>query len=172
MKRTRSRTSLLSDFMSTNLVTASPDETLGDVLGAESNDIHELPVIERKKLVGVVTNAGAHAAPQSPAATKSLDGPRNPARNRSGDPLPEAREDDLSRVPRRSRCEGEALVGSYPGRHGPRPRRGAGPGRRRRAGLHDPEPAAVAEDDTVEHAVQIMRPSANARCRSSTRTAT
>src|SRR5207249_10758731 len=56
MKRNKVQDLRVSDFMSTDLVTASPDETLGDVLGKmKSNDIHELPVIERKKLVGVVT---------------------------------------------------------------------------------------------------------------------
>src|SRR5881409_1872192 len=56
MKRNKVQDLRVSDFISTELVTASPDETLGDVLGKmKSNDIHELPVIERKKLVGVVT---------------------------------------------------------------------------------------------------------------------
>src|SRR5207249_5420731 len=56
MKRNKVQDLRVSDFMSTDLVTASPDETLGDVLGKmKSNDIHELPVIERKKLAGVVT---------------------------------------------------------------------------------------------------------------------
>src|SRR5207249_11210796 len=56
MKRNKVQDLRVSDFMSTNLVTASRDDTLGDVLGKmKSNDIHELPVLERKKIVGVVT---------------------------------------------------------------------------------------------------------------------
>src|SRR5213594_4120249 len=49
MKRNKVQDLRVSDFMSTDLVTASPDETLGDVLGKmKSNDIHEHPLIERK----------------------------------------------------------------------------------------------------------------------------
>ena len=56
MARNRVQDLRVSDFMSTDLVTASPDETIGDILGKmKTHDIHEIPVLERKKLVGVVT---------------------------------------------------------------------------------------------------------------------
>src|SRR3989442_957634 len=56
MKRNRVQDLPVSAYMSTDLVTATPDDTLGDVLGKmKSNDVHELPVLERKKLAGVVT---------------------------------------------------------------------------------------------------------------------
>jgi CBS domain-containing protein len=56
MARNRVQDLRVSDFMSTDLVTAAPDETIGDILGKmKTHDIHEIPVLERKKLAGVVT---------------------------------------------------------------------------------------------------------------------
>src|SRR3989475_12632485 len=55
MKRNKVQDLHVSDFMSTELDTAIPDESPGSVLAKmKSNDTHELPALARKKLVGVV----------------------------------------------------------------------------------------------------------------------
>ena len=56
MKRNKVQDLRVSEFMSTDLVTAGPEDTIGEVLGKmKTRDIHELPVLDRKKLAGVVT---------------------------------------------------------------------------------------------------------------------
>src|SRR5207302_1889235 len=56
MKRNKVQDLRVSDFMTTDLVTVAPDDTIGDALGKmKTHDVHELPVLERKRLVGVVT---------------------------------------------------------------------------------------------------------------------
>src|SRR5437870_12261304 len=93
MKRNKVQDLRVSDFMSTELVTAIPDETLGDVLGKmKSNDIHELPVIERKKLVGVVTMRELMRRRNLPPATKVSTVLEIPPEISPETPLPEAAE--------------------------------------------------------------------------------
>src|SRR5207247_10673011 len=61
----------VSDVRSTDLVTIGPDDTIGDALGKmKSRDVHELPVLERKKLVGVVTLLELMRRRNLPPATK------------------------------------------------------------------------------------------------------
>src|SRR5256884_9943090 len=56
MKRNKVQDLRVSDFMTKDLVTVAPDDTIGDALGKmKTHDVHELPVLERKKLVGAVT---------------------------------------------------------------------------------------------------------------------
>jgi CBS domain-containing protein/ribosome-associated translation inhibitor RaiA len=44
------------DVMSKKLIVASPEDTLSDVLGKmRKHDIHEIPVIEKRRLVGIVS---------------------------------------------------------------------------------------------------------------------
>src|SRR5213593_635153 len=87
MKRNKVQDLRVSDFMSTDLVTASPDETLGDVLG------------KMKSLVGIISRSDIVRAL---VETRALEG---------------------------------VVVRDF----------------------MTPNPQAVAEDDTVEHAVQIIR---------------
>src|SRR2546427_4964164 len=150
----------VSDFMSTELVTASPDETLGDVLGKmKSNDIHELPVLDRKKLVGVVTMRELMRRRNIPPNTKVSTVLEKPPEINPETPLPEAAEKMISAGFRaipvmkgkgllgiisrsdivRALVENRALEGV------------------RVSEFMTPNPQAVAEDDTVDHAVQIMR---------------
>src|SRR3989449_2633890 len=97
MKRNKIQDLRVFDFMSTDLVTASPDETLGDVLGKmKSNDIHELPVIERKKLVGVVTMRELMRRRNLPPATKVSTVLEIPPEISPETPLPEAAEKMIS----------------------------------------------------------------------------
>src|SRR2546428_13105219 len=71
MKRNGVQDLPVSAYMSTDLVTATPDDTLGDVLGKmKSNDVHELPVLERKKLAGVVTMRELMRRRNRPPTTK------------------------------------------------------------------------------------------------------
>src|SRR5439155_26682144 len=87
----------VSAYMSTDLVTATPDDTLGDVLGKmKSNDIHELPVLERKKLVGVVTMRELMRRRNLPPATKVSTALENPPEITPETPLPEAADKMIS----------------------------------------------------------------------------
>src|SRR6266566_3764695 len=138
MKRNKVQDLHVSDFMSTELVTASPDETLGDVLGKmKSNDIHELPVLDRKKLVGVVTMRELMRRRNLPPNTKVSTILENPPEITPETPLPEAAEKMIS-----------AGFRAIPVMKG----KGV-----RVSEFMTPNPQAVAEDDTVDHAVQIMR---------------
>src|SRR2546422_173308 len=160
MKRNKVQDLHVSDFMSTELVTASPDETLGDVLGKmKSNDIHELPVLDRKKLVGVVTMRELMRRRNIPPNTKVSTVLEKPPEINPETPLPEAAEKMISAGFRaipvmkgkgllgiisrsdiiRALVENRALEGV------------------RVSEFMTPNPQAVAEDDTVDHAVQIMR---------------
>src|SRR5207247_4932565 len=98
---------------STNVVTASRDDTLGDVLGKmKSNDIHELPVIERKKLVGVVTMRELMRRRNLPPATKVSTVLENPPEITPETPLPDAAEKMISAGFRAIPViKGKALVG-------------------------------------------------------------
>src|SRR2546430_16495211 len=160
MKRNKVQDLRVSDFMSTDLVTASPDETLGDVLGKmKSNDIHELPVIERKKLVGVVTMRELMRRRNLPPATKVSTALEIPPESSPETPLPEAAEKMISAGFRAIPVvKGKSLVGIISRSDIVR----ALVETRALEGIlvrdfMTPNPQAVAEDDTVEHAVQIMR---------------
>ncbi|TLZ99245.1 MAG: CBS domain-containing protein [Methanobacteriota archaeon] len=160
MKRNKVQDLRVSDFMSTDLVTASPDETLGDVLGKmKSNDIHELPVIERKKLVGVVTMRELMRRRNLPPTTKVSTVLEIPPGIGPETPLPEAAEQMISAGFRAIPVvKGKALVGIISRSDIVR----ALVETRALEGVvvrdfMTPNPQAVAEDDTVEHAVQIIR---------------
>src|SRR5947209_928682 len=160
MKRNKVQDLHVSDFMSTELVTASPDETLGDVLGKmKSNDIHELPVLERKKLVGVVTMRELMRRRNLPPATKVSTVLEIPPGIGPETPLPEAAEKMISAGFRAIPViKGKALVGIISRSDIVR----ALVETRALEGVvvrdfMTPNPQCVAEDDTVEHAVQIIR---------------
>jgi len=160
MKRNKVQDLRVSDFMSTNLVTATRDETLGDVLGKmKSNDIHELPVLDRKKLVGVVTMRELMRRRNLPPATKVSTVLENPPEITPETPLPEAAEKMISAGFRAIPVvKGKALVGIISRSDIVR----ALVETRALEGVlvrdfMTPNPQCVAEDDTVEHAVQIMR---------------
>ena len=59
MKRSKLNDLHVRDIMSTDLVTVTPDETLGDALGKMKKfEVHELPVLRGKVLAGLVTMTG------------------------------------------------------------------------------------------------------------------
>src|SRR5207247_5575451 len=71
MKRNKVQDLRVSDVRSTDLVAIGPDDTTGDELGKmKSREVHELPVLERKKLAGVVTLLELMRRRNLPPATK------------------------------------------------------------------------------------------------------
>src|SRR2546426_3960138 len=160
MKRNKVQDLRVSDFMSTDLVTATPDETLEDFLGKmKSNDTHDPRVIERKKLVGVVTMRELMRRRNPPPPTKVSTVLKTPPQISPETPLPEAAEKMISAGFRAIPVvKGKALVGIISRSDIVR----ALVETRALEGVlvrdfMTPNPQAVAEDDTVEHAVQIIR---------------
>src|SRR3989449_10147272 len=160
MKRNKVQDLRVSDFMSTDLVTAAPDDTIGDILGKmKSKDIHEIPILERKKVTGVVTMRELMRRRNLPPATKVSTVMQVPPEITPETPLPEAAEKMISAGFRAIPVvKGKTLVGIISRSDIVR----ALVETRALAGvlLRDfmtPNPQAVAEDDPVEHAVQIMR---------------
>ena len=160
MKRNRVQDLPVSAYMSTDLVTATPDDTLGDVLGKmKSNDVHELPVLERKKLAGVVTMRELMRRRNLPPTTKVSTVLEIPPEITPDTALPEAAEKMISAGFRAVPVvKGKSLIGIVSRSDIVR----ALVDTRAVEGLSvrefmTPNPQCVAEDDTVEHAVQIMR---------------
>src|SRR6266571_3882487 len=160
MKRIKVQDLRVSDYMSTDLVTAAPDDTIGDLLGKmKTKDIHEIPVLDRKRLVGIVTMRELMRRRNSPPSTKASTvlqvGPQVPPEAT----LPEAAEKMISAGFRAIPVvKGKALVGILSRSDLVR----ALVETRALEGVvardfMTPNPQCVAEDDTVEHAVQIMR---------------
>ena len=160
MKRNRVQDLPVSAYMSTDLVTATPDDTLGDVLGKmKSNDVHELPVLERKKLAGVVTMRELMRRRNLPPATKVSTVLEIAPEISPDTALPEAAEKMISAGFRAVPVvKGKSLIGIVSRSDIVRAlvdtRAVEGVAVRE---FMTPNPQCVAEDDTVEHAVQIMR---------------
>jgi len=58
MPKPRLRDLKVRDFMSRDVVTGSADDLLSEVLGRmRAKDVHEIPIVEKKKLLGVVSMA-------------------------------------------------------------------------------------------------------------------
>jgi len=56
MKRLKILDLKVRDFMSTDLVTAEPEEPLSKIIGQmKSHDIHEIPIVKGKDLLGMAT---------------------------------------------------------------------------------------------------------------------
>jgi len=160
MKRNRVQDLPVSAYMSTDLVTATPDDTLGDVLGKmKSNDVHELPVLERKKLAGVVTMRELMRRRNLPPTTKVSNVLEIAPEITPDTALPEAAEKMISAGFRAIPVvKGKSLIGIVSRSDIVRAlvdtRAVEGVAVRE---FMTPNPQCVAEDDTVEHAVQIMR---------------
>ncbi len=160
MKRNKVQDLRVSDFMSTDLVTAAPDDTIGDVLGKmKSNDVHELPVLARKKLAGIVTMRELMRRRNLPPSTKVSTVLQVAPEIAPDTTLPEAAEMMISAgfraVPV---AKGKALAGIVSRSDLVR----ALVETRSLEGVlaqdfMTPNPQCIGEEDTVEHAVQIMR---------------
>ena len=146
--------------MSTDLVTVAPDDTIGDALGKmKTHDVHELPVLERKKIVGVVTLRELMRRRNLPPNTKVSTVLQVPPELTPDTVLPEAAEKMISTGFRAIPvAKGKSLVGILSRSDLVR----ALVETKALEGVvakdfMTPNPQAVAENDTVEHAVQIMR---------------
>ncbi len=63
----------VSDFMSQNLITVTPDAKINEVLDLmKKNKINQIPVLENKKLIGLITRRDIAAALPSPATSLSV----------------------------------------------------------------------------------------------------
>lgn len=160
MKRNKVQDLRVSDFMSTDLVTAAPDHTIGDILGKmKANDVHEIPVLERKKLAGVVTMRELMRRRNLPPTTKVSTVLQVAPEITPEATLPEAGEKMISAGFRAVPVvRGKSLVGILSRSDLVR----ALVETRALEGVvardfMTPNPQCVGEDDTVEHAVQIMR---------------
>jgi CBS domain-containing protein/ribosome-associated translation inhibitor RaiA len=160
MKRNKVQDLRVSDFMSTDLVTAAPDETIGDILSKlKANDIHEIPIQDRKRLVGVVTMRELMRRRNLPPTTKVSTVMQVPPEMTPDAPLPEAAEKMISAGFRAIPVvKGKALVGIISRSDFVRAlvETKALEGITARDFM-TPNPQAVGEDDTVEQAVQLMR---------------
>ncbi len=160
MKRNKVQDLPVSAYMSMDLVTATPDDTLGDVLGKmKSHDVHELPVLERKKLAGIVTMRELIRRRNLPPTTKVSTVLEVPPEVNPEMALPEAAEKMISAGFRAIPvAKGKALVGIISRSDIVR----ALVDTRALEGIvvrdfMTPNPQCVSEDDPVENAVQIMR---------------
>jgi CBS domain-containing protein/ribosome-associated translation inhibitor RaiA len=160
MKRNKVQDLRVSDFMTTELVTVAPDDTIGDALGKmKAHDVHELPILDRKKLVGVVTLRELMRRRNLPPTAKVSTVVEVPPEVAPDTPLPEVAEKLISTGFRAIPvAKGKSLVGILSRTDLVR----ALVETRALEGVlvrdfMTPNPQAVAENDTVEHAVQIMR---------------
>jgi CBS domain-containing protein len=74
MAKLRLRDLVVRDFMSREVVTGTPDEPISEILGKmRSHDIHEVPILEKEKLAGIVSMAAIarrrELAPTAKAST-------------------------------------------------------------------------------------------------------
>jgi len=160
MKRNKVQDLRVSAFMSTELVTIAPNDPIGDALGKmKANDIHEVPVLDRKKFVGVVTMRELMRRKNLPPTTKVTTVLQVPPEIAPDTTLPEAAE-KLIRTGFRAIpvAKGKRLAGIISRSDLVRAlvETQAVEGVIVRDFM-TPNPQCVAEDDTVEHAVQIMR---------------
>lgn len=160
MKRNKVQDLRVSDFMSTDLVTVNPEDTIGDALGRmKTNDVHELPVLERKKIVGVVTMRELMRRRNLPPSTKVSTVLQNPPEIAPETTLPEAAEKAITTGFRAIPVvKGKALVGIISRSDLVR----ALVETRALQGIvvrdfMTPNPQCVGEDDSVERAIQIMQ---------------
>ncbi|OGS46522.1 MAG: hypothetical protein A3K66_05645 [Euryarchaeota archaeon RBG_16_67_27] len=160
MKRLKVQDLTVSAFMTREVVTATPSETIGDVLGKmKKHDVHEVPILDKKRIEGVVTMRELmkrrNLPPSTKASTVMLGGPELA----EDTPLPEAAETMLSSGFRtlpilkkktlagvisrtdlvRALVETEALASL------------------KVRDLMTPNPQCVGESDTVDHAVKLMQ---------------
>jgi CBS domain-containing protein/ribosome-associated translation inhibitor RaiA len=160
MKRNKVQDLRVSDFMSPDLVTVSPDDTIGNALGKmKTNDVHELPVLERKKLVGVVTLRELMRRKNLPPTTKVSTVMQVPPEITPDTPLPEVAEKLISTGFRAIPVvKGKTLVGIISRSDLVRAlvETMALEGIAARDFM-TPNPQCVGENEPVERAIQIMR---------------
>jgi len=160
MKRPKVQDLKVSAFMASDVVTASPDETIGDVLGKiKKHDIHEIPVMDRKQVAGVVTMRELmrrrSLPPSTKASTVMLSGPElGPTAD-----LPFAAELMITSGFRTLPViDKKRLVGVLSRTDLVRALVASGSLEGTRVGdIMTPNPQCVAESDKVDHAVRLMQ---------------
>lgn len=149
----------VSDFMTAEVVTATPEDDLGDILGKmKKHDIHEIPILSEKRLVGVVTMRDLMRRRALPPSTKVSNLVAPAPEVAPGESLPSVAERMVSTGFRglpvverkrlvgiisrtdlvRALVEAEALQGI------------------KAKDLMTPNPHVVQEDDTIDVAVRLM----------------
>jgi len=160
MKRVKVQDLKVSAFMTASVVTAGPDDTVGDVLGKlKKHDIHEIPVLKGKQIAGVVTMRDLMRRRSVPPSTKAST-VMSPAPDLDPDAtLPMAAERMIESgfrglpVVRK-----KALVGILSRTDLVRALVETGSlSDLRVRDLMTPSPQCVAEDETVDHAVKMMQ---------------
>ncbi|MEK6987761.1 MAG: CBS domain-containing protein [Candidatus Thermoplasmatota archaeon] len=160
MKRQKVQDLTAADFMTKEVVWASPEEDLGQVLGKmKTRDVHELPVGDKGKIEGVVTMRELMRRHTLPPTTKVSSVLQSAPEVEPSTPLPEVAETLITTGFRalpvvqkkkivgmisrtdlvRALDETDALEG---------------------LGVREfmtPNPQCVSEEDTVEHAVHVMQ---------------
>ncbi len=72
MKRPKMMDLKVREFMSTDLVTAAPDEPLSRIIGQmRAKDVHEIPIVQKNELLGMVTLAEIARRRDMPPTTKA-----------------------------------------------------------------------------------------------------
>ncbi len=160
MKRLKVQDLKVSAFMTKDVVTCSPEDNLGDVLGQmKKHDIHEIPVLDRKQIAGVVTMRELMRRRTLPPTTKVSNLVTSAPDADPDGLLPAAAERMISTgfralpVVKKKQLVGmlsrtdlvRALVESEALKE------------LRVADLMSPNPQCVSEDDTVERAVKLMQ---------------
>ena len=148
------------DVMSRDPVTASPEETLGDILGKmRRHDIHEVPIVKGKEIAGLVTMAGIMRRKAVPPGTNAMNLAQPAPEVSPGDDLPSVSERMLQGGFRALPvCERKKLVGILSRTDIVRAI----------AQLHEfsdarvatvltPSPQVVRENDPVVHAIRLMQ---------------
>jgi len=160
MKRLKVQDLKVSAFMTADVVTSTPDADVGDVLGLMRNhDIHEVPILRGKQVAGVVTMRELMRRKGLPHTTKASTVMVSPPSVSPDTTLPEAAETMIAAGFRTVPVVGNKRLAGILSRtdlvralfdteslEGTKVR-----------DLMTPNPQCVAEDDTVDHAVQIMR---------------
>ena len=150
----------VSDFVTTEVVWASPDDELGEVLGKmKEHDVHELPVGRKGKLEGVVTLRELMKRKSLPPSTKVSTVLVKPPEVRRDTKLPAVAEQLIASGFRALPvAQGKKLAGIVSRTDLTRAlvETAALAGLKVRDFM-TPNPQAVSENDTVERAVHVMQ---------------
>ena len=160
MKRLKVQDLKVSAFMTADVATASPDDDIGEVLGRmKARDIHEIPILRKKQVVGVVTMRDLMHRKNLPPSTKASTVMVSPPSIDPDMSLPEAAEKMVSAGFRTVPViKGKQLAGILSRTDLVRALIETESLADLRVGdLMTPNPQCIAEDDTVDHAIQLMR---------------
>ncbi len=160
MRRSKFQDLHVRDIMSGDLVTVTPEDTLGDALGKMGkHEVHEIPVLRGKVLAGLVTMTGIIRRKALPPTTKV---------STILEPVPEVtQDDDLPTVAEKliqtgfralPVVERKRLVGIVSRTDLAKAIAGLEEFESIRVrDIMTPHPQTVSEDETLEHAIRLMQ---------------